>query len=57
MTTEVIIKKPQYHLDVKVKIKNPKTGEIVREEVISENTPKSFYIFDTQSLEIEEIEK
>ncbi len=57
MTTTVIIEKAQDHLDVKVKFKNPQTGDIFREQIITENTPVRLVIFDTQSLEIEEIKK
>jgi len=57
MTTTVVVTKVQDHLDVKVTFKNPKTGEILREVIITDNVPKSFVIFDTQSLEVEEVEK
>lgn len=56
MTTQVTISKAQDHVDVHVKIKNPLTGEVMREQIITETEPVNLVIYDSQSLEIEEVQ-
>jgi hypothetical protein len=55
MTSTVKVQKHQDHVAIKVKFKNPQTGDIIREDIITDTIERSFVIFDTQSLEIEEI--
>jgi len=55
MTSTVKVQKHQDHVAIKVKFKNPQTGDTMREEIITDTIERSFVIFDTQSLEIEEI--
>ena len=57
MTSTVKVQKHQDHVAIKVKVKfkNPQTGDTIREEIITDTIERSFVIFDTQSLEIEEI--
>jgi len=56
MTSTVKVQKHQDHVAIKVKFKNPQTGDTMREEIITDTIERSFVIFDTQSLEIEEIQ-
>ena len=55
MTSTVKVQKHQDHVAIKVKFKNPQTGDVIREDIITDTVERSFVIFDTQSLEIEEI--
>jgi len=55
MTSTVKVQRHQDHVAIKVKFKNPQTGDTMREEIITDTIERSFVIFDTQSLEIEEI--
>jgi len=56
MTSIVKVQKHQDHVAIKVKFKNPQTGDIISSLIISDTVERSFIIFDTQSLEIEEIQ-
>ena len=56
MSSIVTVQKGHGTFAIKVKYKNPQTGDVIIEDVFKDMEIRSYVVFDTQSIEIEEIQ-